>query len=391
MVLRLIAAVSTLSAPVAAWAEARSEVLMDLLSRVPTEALESEPADWSQLIFADLVAAAGVLDPPPAGIDLEGLAKFGAYARVFGPEGLGQSVSHGMEGAWEPLIGFSPLQVEAALGFRVGDPYDYAQVVRLNEAATSRVGPALLANGFVEDAREGATAWARGAEDYEFDRAHYDMANPFGGDMGRSSRVALNGTLLVETAGWTLLGEVLGTEVPKGHPDLAAVAAALDSPNWGEAQLLQLAVLPHQLSLSTGRGGMPAWRLGMLADLGTGTETVALALFSYSSRSEAKAAAAHIATVWDAPVASTSMEVFHSQIGEPSIDLEAFSAPSLQPSFQERTGANAVVGVAGEGPFVAWVALRGVPVADGHRIRNPAFMALWIGVLDRNLAIFGPL
>ncbi len=65
--------------------------------------------------------------------------------------------------------------------------------------------------------------------------------------------------------------------------------------------------------------------------------------------------------------------------------------PPPQPSFQERTGAEAATGVAGEGPFVAWVALRGVLVADGFRIRNPAFLALWMGVLDRNLTIFGPL
>jgi hypothetical protein len=363
---------------------------MDLLSRVPTEALESEPGDWSELMFADLVAAAGVLDPAPAGVEIEGLAMFGPYARVFGADGLSQSVSHGMEGAWEPLIGFSPLEVEAALSFRVGEPSDHALVIRLDEGATSRVGPALLANGFAAQTREGVAAWARGAEDYGIDRAHYDMANPFGGDIGRSSRVALDGTLLVQTAGWPLLGELLGTEVPKGHPDLPAIAAALDSPTWGEARLLQLAVLPHQFDLATGRGGMPPWRLGMLADLGTGAETVALALFSYGTHAEAKAAASHAATVWDAPVASTSMEVFHSQMGEPSMDLEAFDAPPLQPSFQERTGARAVVGVAGEGPFVAWVALRGAPVADGFRIRNPAFLALWTSVLERNLTIFGP-
>jgi hypothetical protein len=48
-----------------------------------------------------------------------------------------------------------------------------------------------------------------------------------------------------------------------------------------------------------------------------------------------------------------------------------------------------VTGVAGEGPFVAWVALRTATAAEGNRIRNPGFMALWIGVLDRNLTIFG--
>jgi hypothetical protein len=388
MFIRAAYAVLALSAPTAALAEGRSAVLLGLLSRVPTDAIESEPGDWSQLIFADMTEAAQVLDPAPAGIDAEGLARIGPFARVFAPAELSQSAVPGMDGSWEPLIGFGALDVEAAVGFQVSRPFDNVVLIRLDSEVTDQVGPALLANGYREETREGVTAWTRG-EDYEIDRAFYNMANPFGGDMGRSSRVALQGDLLVQTAGWPLLLDVLGTEIPKGHPDLSAFAAALDSPDWGEAQLLQAAVLPHQFDLATGRGGMPPWRVGMLADLGTGSEAVALALFSYGSRAKAEAAAEHIAKVWDQPVAATNMEVFLTQMGEP-MDLEAFETPPALPSFRERTGAEAVTGVAGEGPFVAWVALHTVPAAEGNRIRNPAFMALWIGVLDRNLTIFGP-
>ena len=389
MFVRAACAILALCNPAAALAEDRSAVLMDLLSHVPTEAIESEPGDWSQIMFADLTEAAQALQPAPAGIDAEGLAKIGPFARVFGPAELGHSAVSGMNGAWEPLIGFGALDVEAAIGFGVSQPFDNAVLVRLDPEITDRVGPALLANGYAEETREGVTAWARG-EDYEIDRAFYNMANPFGGDMGRSSRVALEGNLLVQSAGWPLLQEVLGIEAPKGHPDLPAFATALDSPDWGEAQLLQAAILPHQFDLATGRGGMPPWRVGMLADLGTGREAVALALFSYSSRAEAEAAAKHMDTSWDEPVAATNMEVFLTQMGEP-MDLEAFEAPPLQPSFLERTGAVAITGVAGDGPFVAWVALNTATAAEGNRIRNPAFMALWMGVLDRNLTIFGPL
>jgi hypothetical protein len=389
MLVRSVAALLALSGPAAALAEARSDALLDLLSRVPTEAIESEPGDWSQLIFADLAEAAQALDPAPAGTDPEGLARFGPYARVFGTAELGQAVGWGLEGAWEPLIGFGPLDVEAAVGFKTSEPFDSAILVRLNPEVTDRVGPALLANGYVPETRVGVSAWARGAEDYAVDRTHYNMADPFGGDLGRSSRVALDGNLLVQSAGWPLLADILGTEVPMGHPDLRAVAAALDSPDWGEARLLQAAILPHQIDLATGRGGMPPWRVGLLADLGTGTEAVALALFSYGSRLEAEAAAKHIAKSWDVPVALTTMEVFLEQMSEP-MDIETVEAVPPGPSFRERTGAEAVTGVAGEGPFVAWVALRDTPQADGFRIRNPAFMALWTGVLDRNLTILGP-
>jgi hypothetical protein len=388
MFVRSIAALLAIFGPAAALAEERSEVLMDLLSRVPTEAIESEPGNWSQLIFADITQAAQVLDSAPVGVDVERLAKFGAYARVFGTAELGQAAGPGLDGAWEPLIGFGPLDVEAALGFGASEPFDNAVLIRLASDVTDRVGPALLANGYAEETRDGVTAWARGA-DYEIDRAYYDMANPFGGDMGQSSRVALEGDLLVRSAGWPLLLDVLETEIPKGHPDLPAFAAALDSPDWGEARLLQAAVLPHQFDLTTGRGGMPPWRVGLLADLGTATETVTLAILNYGTRTEAEMAAGHIARSWDLPVAPTNMEVLLEQMGEP-MDLDTFEAPQLGPSFRDRTGAEAVTGVAGEGPFVAWVALHSTPEAEGFRIRNPAFMALWMGVLDRNLTIFGP-
>ena len=386
---RVLATLLALSAQAMVLAEERSEVLMDLLSQVPTEAIESEPGDWSQLIFADIAKAAQALEPAPAGIDAESMFRIGPFARVFAPPELGQSAVAGMDGTWESLIGFGALDVEAAVGFRVSRPFDSAVLIRLDHEVRDRVGPALLANDYAEETRDGVTAWARG-EDYELDRALFNMANPFGGDMGRSSRVALEGDLLVQSAGWALLQEVLGTEAPKGHPDLPAFAAALDSPDWGEAQLLQAAILPHQFDLATGRGGMPPWRVGVLADLGTGSEAVAVALFSYSSRAEAEVAARHIDKSWNEPVAATNMEVFLSQPDGP-MNLEAFEAPPALPSFRERTGAKAVTGVAGEGPFVAWVALRTATAAEGNRIRNPAFLALWIGVLDRNLTIFGPL
>jgi len=75
MFVRAACAVLALCVPAATLAEERSAVLLDLLSHVPTEAIESEPGDWSQLIFADITEAAQALDPTPAGIDAEGLAR----------------------------------------------------------------------------------------------------------------------------------------------------------------------------------------------------------------------------------------------------------------------------------------------------------------------------
>jgi hypothetical protein len=89
----------------------------------------------------------------------------------------------------------------------------------------------------------------------------------------------------------------------------------------------------------------------------------------------------------------TEMEVLLSQMGEPpaeAMDLEAHKNPPSQPSFRERTGLEACTGVAGAGPYVAWLALRNAPEADDSRIRNPSFLALWMDVLDCSLTILGP-
>lgn len=349
--------------------------------------MRASRATGARLWFGDFVAATGALPASPAP-DAELVSRFGPDARVFATAKLSQSIGSGFDGEWETLVGFSPLDVEAALGFRAGS--DSPILVQLDPTAAGHVGPALLANGYAEQSQDGVTAWIRGADDFHTDRAHFNMGNPFGRDMGQSSRVTLEGALLVETAGWELLTDILGSEGPKGHPDLAVIAEALDSPEWSGARLLQAAVLPHQFDLATGRGGMPLWRIGMLADLGTATETVALALFSYSSRSEAEAAAQHIARTWDEPISATNREVFRTQSGQ-SLDLEAFEAPPLRPALQERTGTEATTSIAGDGPFVAWVALRGMPEGDGRRVRNTAFEALWIEVIQRDLTLFGPM
>jgi hypothetical protein len=365
-----------------AWGEERSDRLLDLLSHVPTGLIESDPGAWSNLWFTDIAAASDELEPLPAGISVDQLAPWGAWARVYLP-GLSEIVAFEQEGAWEPILGFGPLDIEAAVV--VGTSPEVATLLRLDPVVAQGVAPAMLAYGYVEETRDGVAALVRGEGDYRTSMAEQARADPLGGSPGFSSRVVLDSTLLVHARGWPPLLRLLREEEPKGHPDLPALAAALNLPDWGDTALLQAFFLPHQLELGTpGSGGPPPWRLGMVADLGAGTETVTLAMFTYTTRQEAEAAAQRLAETWDDPIPFTFNDVVDAQLAEPGDP-----APPDKPSLQDLTGAGAQTGVAGEGPFVAWLAIRSATEASSRRLTNRPFEVLWRALNIRDLVYFG--
>jgi hypothetical protein len=139
-------------------------------------------------------------------------------------------------------------------------------ILRLPPDVAARVTPALLASGYQKEVRAGVRALARG-EDGQIDPAQRDLADPFGGGLGMSSRVVVDGPLLVQSRTWPDLLGLVGKAGHQGHPELVPMAEALDQPGWGEVALVK-AVLPHQLDLGVmGGGGPPVWRLGLVADL----------------------------------------------------------------------------------------------------------------------------
>lgn len=371
-----------LAAP--ALAEPRSDQLLALLSHVPASLIESDPGAWSSIWFTDLAATSEALEPPLPDADAEQRALWGPWARVHLP-GVSETVTLGLEGGWEPLVGFGPHDVDA--GLVVGQPPEIITLLELDPAAAERVAPALLAHDYVEKTREGVTAFVRGAVDYGLDLDGHDPADPLGALLGSSSRVVLEGPLIVHARGWPALVGLVGEEEPKGHPDLPALGAALDLPDWGDAALLQAFFLPHQVELGApGSGGLPPWRLGMVADLGSGTGKVALAMFTYTSRTEAEAAAQRLAEAWDEPIPSTSTDVVLEQMPEPGA-----AALPPKPSLEDITDAEAQTGVAGEGPFVSWLAVRSPSEANGGTVTNKPFDVLWEALMRRELAHFGAL
>ncbi len=368
--------------PWAAQAEGRAEVMLDLMGRVPTERIEPMPQAWSGVEFADYRAAAAAVPQLPGDAPEPALAlRLGIMA----------------QGDWEPLAGFGPTDLE--VGLRLGSSgAEQSMLLRLPPDVAARVAPALLASGYQKDMRAGVRALARG-EDLEIDVARRNPADPFDAGLGMSSRVVVDGPWLVQSRTWPGLVALVGApgdRRSRGHPDLVPMAEALDRPEWGEVALVE-AVLPHQLDLGlVGGGGLPVWRLGLIADLSppaeaaaTGAEAVTLVLVSYAGRAEAEQAAARIADGWDESLALQD-PLDSLFLSETTPAPGTVPTPPTVPSLAGVTGAEVETGVAGQGPFVVWAALRGPAALTPDLPGNLAFTRLRQAVYMRAVPLLGP-
>ena len=164
-------------------------------------------------------------------------------------------------------------------------------------------------------------------------------------------------------------------------------------PEWGDVELLQATTLLHQLDLGpVGSGGIPPWQLGLMADLSSATEAVTLLMFSYTSQDDAEAAAVLISKRWDDAVAGSPMDamVDAALAGADAAQIASIAgAPPTAPSLAEITGTVAETGVAGDGPFVAWVALQGPVEATQAWPENSTYKALLQAMFRRQLTLFG--
>ncbi|EYD76318.1 hypothetical protein Rumeso_02076 [Rubellimicrobium mesophilum DSM 19309] len=371
-----------------ALAEERSEVMLDLMARVPTAALVPVPGEAAQVRFGDQAAARAAMASVPLAADVE--ARLAPFVRVDSGS-MSPSEHRSAESEMAGLVGFGEDDIEATLTY--GLPPNTTMLLRLDTDAAAQVAPTLLANGYHEAEQDGVVALIRGDVDCQQNLATRNPADPFGGRFGRSSRVVVDETVVTQTCNWPTLLEALGQRGAYGHPDLAVMGQVIDQPEWGDVTLLQATTLFHQLDLGpVGSGGPPPWQVGLMADLSSATETVTLVMFSYRNRGDAEAAAARIADGWDQPGTGSPLDamVDAALSGADAIEIAgAAEAPPAAPSLAEITGAAAETGVAGEGPFIAWVALRRPAEATQAWPVNPAYSALLQAMFNRQLALLG--
>jgi len=213
---------------------------------------------------------------------------------------------------WRGAVGFGPGDIRQML--EVAAPPLSALVLALEPKVTPAIPPALEALDHQPTARGAATVWARG-EDFAIDLRARNPDDPFGGGMGRSSRVHLQGGLLRQTTAWSALDAMLQPDTPRmvENADLVAILDTLDQ-LAPEGVLAQAVIMPDAASLGltdpmavlTGRaaapaGPAPAWRMAVFADVTTGpVSTGILALtVTLPDADAARALADHVARAWE--------------------------------------------------------------------------------------------
>jgi len=360
--------VTTAALAVPAWAEERSDRFLRLMTYLPDTVIANRSSQLPE--FVDYEAASGVVAAMVAG----GEKELSAEAR----RSLSGPLSKAPEGQdWTPKVGFARSDLGAAAG--TDDPEKRGMVLLLSSEALPRVGPALLANGYAQSAERGFPAYWRGVDDLGFDPALRSPDDPFTFPLPVSSRMALDGDLLLQSPTWPMLEAMVATS--ETSPSLLALAHVLDLPDWGDRKLIQATVfsdpsafapaftIASDLTLTDApNGGVPYWSNLMLADLGGATSDVTLIVLLYAARSDAEAAA----------------KAMDAGLG--GLVLPSFGDATLE----SRIGIGRAM-VSGEGPYAAVYAVESPPdVRSPTLVRNRGYHTLLTAAISRELSLLGP-
>ena len=110
-----------------------------------------------------------------------------------------------LEEGMRDLVGFSMSDIDRLLEF--GDPPGFVTVYA-GDIDNDAVGNALSERDFEMEERDGVPVWHR-YDDFQLNLQERDPADPFGGDLGGSARVAIFDNTLVYTRAWEVLTPVL--------------------------------------------------------------------------------------------------------------------------------------------------------------------------------------
>lgn len=355
-----------LAGPLAA--EDRSARFLRLMGKLPEAVLANlSPATPR---FLDHVAAAEISVLAAASVpDL----KPGAVRLLSGPLA---DAPPGLD--WRPTVGFARDEVLAAAdnGLLRGG----AMVLLLDSAALPAIDPALTANGYARSDDRGFAALWRGADDGSVDLSRRAPDDPFAHSIPMSSRIALDGNLLLQSSTWPGLEAMMATTGPA--PVLTAMAGALDLPDWGERKLVQATLFADAAVFSSGirlsedltpslapPGGVPYWSNLMLADLSDGVTDLTLVVLVYAAKSDAEKATA--------VMAAGMVGIALPSRGDGVTLGDLIGTGSAQ--------------VSGDGPFTAIYAVETPPaVMSPTMMQNRGFTVLTMAALARELPLLGP-
>jgi hypothetical protein len=346
----------------------RGQRFLDLMSNLLPELWTNR----SQAIpeFFDFEVAAGVVESL-AGAH-PGKVDPGAKRILGGP-----FVMTSLDPDWGQTVGFTQGDLRAAVTVQVKQ--EILSVLLLNTEVMNKVGPALLANGYTQSGDRGFPAFWRLADDFAFDMELRNSDDPFAADVPISSRIALEGDVLLHAHGWPGLESLVADH--DQSPVLDSFASALNMPDWGERQLVQAIVFSDPVSFSPGfriadgltpvetpSGAVPYWSNMMLADLSDGASDLTLLVLLYAAKSDAESAAG-------------ALEAGFQAAALPSYDNKTLG---------EVVGAGTAT-VLGEGPYLAIYAVQTEPdIRSETFLSNRGYRILSRAASMRELYLLGP-
>lgn len=286
--------------------------------------------------------------------------------------------------AWRRSVGFAPGDVLRIATLTA--PPAHAAVIDLAPGAGAAVGPALQNSGYSQETQGALTAWAARGEDFAVNLGQRNPDDPFGGHLGRSARVQVQGDRLHYGASWPLLA-ALGSEPPLAtQSDVTALLDALDGLKgagsligatlWTDARGLGLA---DPAAIVTGQAPMPggpapAWGMALFADLSDGPQSTGVLALTVTlpDAAAAEALRTHVQNGWNDRPSRT-----------------------MRRTFAEMTGAPAQISVepAGAGQWVLILSQTTptAPLTTGSPLtRNPAFARLIDAAWSADLVFLSP-
>ncbi len=350
-------------------AEDRSARFVQLMSYMPDAVIANRSPQVPE--FVDYEAAADVI----AAMLASGTGEVTAEAR----RSLSGPLAKAPQGQdWTPKVGFARSDLRA--GVATDDPESRGRVLLLTPEVMPRIGPALLANGYALTDEKGFPVYWRGADDLSEDRARRSKDDPFTYPLPISSRIALDGEVLLQSPTWPMLQAMFATS--ETSPTLSALGQVLDLPDWGDHGLIHATVFSDPsvfapaFKVSTDlapidapEGGVPYWSNLMLADLGDGTSDLTLIVLLYAAKADAEAAA----KAMDAGLGGLVLPSF----GDVTLESKIGKGHAM---------------VTGDGPYAAVYAVKTkIDIQTPTMVRNRGYHVLMTAVFSRELPLLGPL
>lgn len=283
-------------------AQMRTDRMANLMAHIPSVWLTDGSGTIFQYFDAEASLAATIRSPAGLFAGLMGGSNPNApYLRLVAvPWSFASAIPAGMRGEWQQRVGFDPDQISTLLSTDL----QRTQLMLLDltdDAEPDNVGQALLVNDHQARPLGAWSTWWRGDDD-TIDREARDPANPFGGDIGRSSRVASDGNVLVYATAWAPVEAIAGppditmTELP----EMASITRALNDARFGDSRLVQAIVLPEpwQAEERAADVVLPPWQIGVLADLSDGLVDYGVAVMVYDDTATAETLTQPLLNAW---------------------------------------------------------------------------------------------